>query len=216
MPEHHPNTRRRMQIAGSTTLLTGADSALGAAILRELRSRGAGKIYADARQDADTPDPTDPSTRMVHVDLSAPPNQLASQLSDVEWMVHCAFTEPIPRSVHHNPTLEAAVQLSEGLVPVLSGSGGGTVVIALCELHSDELTAYIPPKRTNAAAQALLLDRLRHQLALRQIQLVVFFAHLVVGSGDRAFEDQRVLAGSIARRLLDQLDADRCREAIQA
>lgn len=215
-----------MKMAGSTAMLTGAESALGSAILSELLARGVGKVYADTCRDGDWTWPADDTARLVPVDLSVHPQRLARGMTDVEWIVNCTAcgssglpaldTAHRPAPGHRMPTLEDTVKLTDEFAEVLSGNGGGTVVVALCELHSDEMTACTPPRRTNPGAESLLLDRLARQLAARRIQLVVFFAHLVVGCGDRHFEDQRALAAPIARRLLDQLDAVRDREPARA
>lgn len=207
-----------MKIAGSIAMVTGAHSAVGAAILRELVLRRVGKVYADAPWDPAADLPSAAPAWYIDLQGRADSAALARELTDVNLLIHCVMADrggvsapggaAGPGSGQPTPSVDHILALTDELAPVLSDNGGGAVVNVVCELHSDQLLDPVPSKPSRPSPEFLLADRLRGRLAAQRTQLLFFCAQLVVGSGDRALEDQQALTGHIAMRLLNQLDAE--------
>ncbi len=132
-----------MEIVNSIALVTGANGGLGQYYVEALRSRGAAKIYAAARNPNSLADlvATDPNTIIpVALDITNEQsvNQLASLCPDVTLLINNA-------GVGFNQGLIAASDLSQArmemdvnyfgtlmmcraLAPVLKQNGGGTII----------------------------------------------------------------------------------------
>lgn len=206
-----------MKIEGAVVLVIGADSALGAAVVRGLLARGVAKMYADAYLDSCEISLSGTVPLFVDIGKQARAATLVRELTDVTLLVNCLVAGldgtsscgGMDQKTHdkHRPTVGRILRLIDAFAPVLSANGGGAVVNALCVQHSDQLLecSFATPSRP--LAEWMLADGLRDRLAAQQIQLFYFGAQLAVGKGVQALKDQHALAGHVATRLLHQLDA---------
>jgi hypothetical protein len=106
-----------------------------------------------------------------------------------------------------SPAVGRTLKLIDAFAPVLAANGGGAVVNLLSVLWADQPLDDTTPKVSRRTVEWTLADGLRDRLAAQQTQLLYFRAQLVVGSGDQVLDDQRALAGHVAMRVLDQLEA---------
>lgn len=206
-----------MKLEGAVALVTGTDSALGAAVVRGLLARGVAKVYADALlESCEIPSPRT-APLFVYIGKQARAASLARELTDVTLLVNCLVTEHSIASTHEGsdqmalhpkgPTVGRSLKLIDAFAPVLSANGGGAIVNVMSVLHTNQLSAATAPTNARPLAEWMLADGLRGRLAAQRTQLLFFSAQLVVGVGEQVLDDQRALAGHIATRLLHQLDA---------
>lgn len=206
-----------MRIAGAVALVIGADSAVGAAVVRGLLARGVGKVYADAHLDSCEIALSGAVPLFVAVGKQARAATLARDLTDVNLLVNCLVTRydtassrdgtPPQARDPHTPSVGRVLKLIDAFAPVLSANGGGAVVNVLCMLHADHLSEYAPATPSRPLAEWMLAAGMGDRLAAQQTQLLFLGAQLVVGAGFQARRDQSALAGHVAMRLLNQLEA---------
>lgn len=196
-----------MKLDGAVALVTGADGALGAAVVRGLLGRGVAKVYADAP--LESCEISLPRTVPLFVDIGkqARAATLARELTDANLLVNCLVTAPHPVSPSEGPTVGRTLKLIDAFAPVLAANGGGAIVNVVSVLHPDQLTTTTAPTNARPLAEWILADGLRDRLAAQRTQLLFFGAQLVVGAGEQMLDDQRALAAHIATRMLHQLDA---------
>ncbi|GLZ55546.1 SDR family oxidoreductase [Actinomycetospora sp. NBRC 106378] len=133
-----------MNVSGVNALVTGANRGLGAALVGELLARGAGTVYAAAR---------DPRS-VVHDDPRVVPLQLdvtdlasvraaAARADDVDLVINNAGTSGAGSLLTGDPEHARAemetnfwgpVAVLRAFAPVLARRGGGTVVTVLSAL----------------------------------------------------------------------------------
>lgn len=139
-----PTTMRRMEIIGTTALVTGANRGLGRALVDTLLERGAARVYAAAR---------DPRTVLAHdrvtpvrLDLTDPASIEAAALAvgDVDLVVNNAGT------AHFGPAIDAS---REHLVDELAVNYLG--------LHA-MVTAFSPALERSKGAFVNVLTLLSH------------------------------------------------------
>lgn len=195
-----------MKLQGAVALVTGANSALGAAVVRGLLARGVAKVYAD--DPLESCEMSLPHTVPMFLDIGkqARAATLARRLSDVTLLVNCLVTEPHSVSPSKGPTVGRTLKLIDAFAPVLAASGGGAVVNVMSVLHPDQLPGTTVPTTARPLAEWMLADGLRGRLAAQGTQLLFFGAQLVVGVGEQMLDDQRALAAHIATRMLHQLN----------
>lgn len=207
-----------MMLAGSVALVVGADSAIGAAIVRGLIARDAAKVYADAHVDSSESLPPGAAPLVVDIAQKGRAGELAQELTDVTLLVNCLvagqYSDPSPGGAdiqaldRRSPKVGRALKWIDAFAPVLRANGGGAVVNVLSVLHAEQALGYTVPMSSRPFAEWMLADGLGDRLAEQQTQLLFFSAQLVVGRGEQVLDDQRALAGHIAQRLLNQLEAD--------
>lgn len=207
-----------MKLGGSVALVVGADSAVGAAIVRGLLARGAVKVYA-ASNDAGSERLHPGAVPLTVVDLArpAPAGALARELTDVTLLVNCLVAVQHSASSlagadiqvlgGRSPPVRRTLKLINAFAPVLAANGGGAVVNLLSVLCADQALNGTTPRVRRRTVDSTLADSLRDRLAGQQTQLLYFRAQLAVGSGDQGLDDQGALAGHVAMRVLDQLEA---------
>lgn len=196
-----------MRLEGAVALVTGADSALGAAVVRGLLARGVAKVYADDPLESCEVVLTRSAPVFVDIDKQTPAATLARELSDVTLLVNCLVTEPHAVSPGEGPTVGRTLKLIDAFAPVLAANGGGAMVNVMSVLHPDQLSTTTAPTNARPLAEWMLAEGLRDRLAAQGTQLLFFGAQLVVGAGDQMLDDQRALAAHIATRMLHQLDS---------
>jgi NAD(P)-dependent dehydrogenase (short-subunit alcohol dehydrogenase family) len=129
-----------MKISGSVALVTGANRGLGRALARALAERGAGTVYAGARDPGTV---TDPGLVPVKLDVTDPADiaAVAARYKDVTLLVNNAGV------FHGGPLLGPAtldearnemeinyfgtLALTRAFAPVLGANGGGALVNVL-------------------------------------------------------------------------------------
>lgn len=193
-----------MMLAGSVALVVGADSAIGAAIVRGLIARDAAKVYAETHVDSSGSPPSGTANPVVEIARTGRVGELARELTDVTLLVNCLVAGQYSR---RTPTVGRTVKLIDAFAPVLRANGGGAVVNVLSVLHAEQALGNTAPTSSRPFAEWMLADGLRDRLAAQQTQLLFLSAQLVVGREEQALDDQRALAGHIATRLLHQLES---------
>ncbi len=196
-----------MKLEGAVALVTGANSALGAAVVRGLLGRGVAKVYADDPLESCEIVLSRSIPLFVDIDKQAPAATLARELSDVTLLINCLVSEPRSGPPGEGPTVGRTLKLIDAFAPVLAANGGGAMVNVMSVLHPDQLSTTTAPTTARPLAEWMLADGLRGRLAAQGTQLLFFGAQLVVGAGAQMLDDQRALAAHIATRLLHQLDA---------
>jgi NAD(P)-dependent dehydrogenase (short-subunit alcohol dehydrogenase family) len=168
-----------MKLEGAVPRVVGADSAVGAAIVRGLLARDALKVHTVSNEPVASGQ--QPGAVPLTVDLSRPAqaDALARELPDATLLVNSMVAVP-----HGASSLAGSdIQPPGRRWPPL----GRTLNL---------IDAFAP----------VLADSLRDRLAAQQTQqLLDFRAQLAVGSGDQVLDDQRALAGHVATRVLDGL-----------
>lgn len=185
-----------MKLEGSVALVVGADNAVGAAIVRQLAARGAFKVYSALTDGACA---------------------LAQELDDVTLLVNClvavqhgasalagADIQPLGRA---SSPAGRALELVDAFAPVLAAKGGGAVVNVLSVLCADPPLQDPTSVVSRCDVDWTLSDGLRRRLTSQRTEVLYLRAELAVGSGDQLLGDQRALAGYLATRVLDQLEA---------
>ncbi|UJW81168.1 hypothetical protein [Hydrogenophaga sp. SL48] len=206
-----------MKLEGAVALVFGADSALGAAVVRGLFARGVAKVYADAPLESCEISLSRSVPLFVDIGKQARAATLARDLTDVTLLVNCLVAEHSIASPHEGsdqpalhpqgPTVGRTLKLIDAVAPVLAANGGGAIVNVMSVLHADQLSATKAPTNARPLAEWMLADGLQGRLAAQRTQLLFFGAQLVVGAGEQMLDDQRALAAHIATRMLHQLDA---------
>lgn len=177
-----------MKIEGSVAMVVGADSAVGAAIVRGLHARNAAKVYTASH---------DPGDERLQADTIP--------LADVTLLVNCMVAAH-PLGVP-SPPVGRTLKLIDAFAPVLAANGGGAVVNVLSVPCVGRPWDDTSPEVARQAVDGTLADGLRGRLAAQQTLLLYFEAQLALGSGDQVLDDQCALAGHVAMRVLDQIEA---------
>ena len=148
-----------MNIEGSVALVTGANRGIGLAIVRELVERGAGKVYAGARDVASVPDI--PGVVPVALDVTDHDqvDALARDLGDVDLVVNNAGIGLASPALGDHAIDAARAELevnffgtlavSRAFAPVLRANGGGAIVNILSIasfISSQQLATYAASK----------------------------------------------------------------------
>lgn len=184
-----------MKLEGSVALVVGADSAVGAAIVRGLFERGAVKVYPAPMEGAlELTQDIDDLTLLVNCLVAV--QQTPSALSGAD-------VQPVGQGL---APAGSTLQLIDWFAPVLAARGGGAVVNLLSVLCADpppdSSTTMVPSSSVDWA----LSDGLRSRLAAQRTWLLYFQAQLAVGNAERMHQDEWALADFFARRVLDQLE----------
>ncbi|WAC57843.1 SDR family oxidoreductase [Gordonia sp. SL306] len=201
-----------MQIDGSTLLITGASSGLGAEFVTAALDRGAAKVYAAARREIRHPD-----ARVValHLDVTDADSIAAAAHAapDVDVLINNAgvhgatslLTSPISeiRDVF-DTNVFGVLDMTRAFAPVLASRGGGAVVdIASALSWIATPGAYSPSK----AALWGLTNSLRAELAGQGTQ--VLGAHLSYASTpmtESLTDVPKLAPDTVVRYILDALE----------
>jgi NAD(P)-dependent dehydrogenase (short-subunit alcohol dehydrogenase family) len=150
-----------MELEGTVALVTGANRGLGRAIVAELLSRGAAKVYAGAR-DPGSVDTSDARVVPLRLDVTDAESvaAAAATASEVALLVNNAgiaegrsvlaadAVETLRRQLETNAV--GPVVVTQAFAPVLAANGGGAVVNVLSVLSWFAM----PTSATYAASKA--------------------------------------------------------------
>jgi short-subunit dehydrogenase len=161
-----------MEITGSVVLVTGANRGMGAEYVRQLRERGAAKIYAAAR-DPRTIEAAD-GVEPIELDITnhAQIEAAARRASDVQILINNAgIVAPQPLvggdvslvRGEFEANVFAPVDVASTFAPVLKANGGGTILNALSAAAWLSIPGFASYSATKSAAWSLT-DALRLEL----------------------------------------------------
>jgi short-subunit dehydrogenase len=159
-----------MQIAGSVVLVTGANRGIGAEFVRQIRERGAARVYAGVR-DLDSVTGTDGIERFAPVLAANGGGVILNVLSAVSWF-------SVPGTAAYSATKAAAWSLTDGLRLELAGHGTQVVGLHMGPVDTDmgaqvqsDLDKLSPAEVVNAAIKGIeagvvevIADDLTHEL----------------------------------------------------
>ncbi|OBJ83264.1 SDR family oxidoreductase [Mycobacterium sp. 1245852.3] len=161
-----------MDIEGSVVIVTGANRGIGAEWVRQLRERGAAKVYAGARDLLSVP----PADGVVPIGLDVTDRTqvaaAAAQATDVQIVINNAavsFRQPLIGSdlekIHaeFETNVFGPIYMAEAFAPVLNANGGGAIVNALSAVSWFSFPGMAGYSATKAAAWNLT-DALRLEL----------------------------------------------------
>lgn len=203
-----------MKIEGSTALVTGANRGLGKAFVEELLSRGAGKVYAAARDVSSLE--AGPRVEPLVVDITDPASVAAAarHATDVDLLVNNAGIttgatifggeEGLRRELETN--FFGPVRMTREFAPVLAANGGGAVVNVLSLLSWFAMPMAAGYSASKAAAWAAT-NAQRVELAGQGTQVTA----VVMGSVDTdmaaSVDGPKLHPAALAGLVLDGVEA---------
>lgn len=203
-----------MQIKDAVVLVTGANRGIGAAFVAELRRRGAGKIYAGAR-DTSTLDLDGVHPVQLDVTDAAQVEAAAALAGDVQILINNAGISTgtalvtgdeasIRREMDTN--FYGPLLMTRAFAPVLAAHGGGAVlnvVSALSWFTAPGAGAYAASK----AAAWMLTDSTRLELAGQGTHVVGVHMGLVDTDMARGFDAPKTAPAALAAAGLDAVES---------
>ena len=210
-----------MKLQGSVALVVGADSAVGAALVRGLLARGSAKVYA-AKADGSRCR-RQPGAVHVRWDTANPAlaASMAVTLAGVTLLFNClesvqhgssALAGPDIQPDHPQaPPARRTLKLIEALAPALAAHGEGAVVNILSVVAADQPLGSAEPSIGASQVDWVLANGLRGQLVAQRTALLYFKVQNAStmdnpGCGD-AFAGHVGLAAHFATRVLHEVEA---------
>jgi len=204
-----------MKIENAVVLVTGANRGIGLAFARELLARGAGKVYAGARDPAAVRQ-TDVQPLRLDVTTSDDVAAAAELASDVTLVINNAGiaqpggflapdSEDVARRIFET-NFFAMLRVSKAFAPVLKANGGGALLNVLSVaswVNGGELAAYSASK----SAAWSLTNALRTELAAQKTQVLALHMAYVDTDLTRGFDVPKSSAEEIVKRALDGLES---------
>jgi NAD(P)-dependent dehydrogenase (short-subunit alcohol dehydrogenase family) len=209
-----------MQIKGSTVLITGANRGIGAEFVRQLKVRGAARIYATAR-DADSiqlPGGVE-GVDVLELDITDDDQiEAAAALAvDVDLLINNAGVasgadlltgdlEVIRRELEIN--FFGALKMTRAFAPVLGANGGGAVLNVLSAaawFSAPGATSYAASK----AAAWSLTDATRVQLAAQGTEVLGLHMALVDTDMTAGVDAPKTHPADVVAAALDGIEQSR-------
>jgi NAD(P)-dependent dehydrogenase (short-subunit alcohol dehydrogenase family) len=204
-----------MEIKGSVVLVTGANRGIGAEWVRQLRERGAAKIYAAAR-DPQTVSPADGVVPIaLDVNNQAQVVAAAEQANDVQIVINNAaisISQPLVTADlgkirnEFDTNVFGLLSVAQAFAPVLKANGGGALVNALSAVSWFSFPGMAGYSATKAAAWNLT-DALRLELADQGTLVVGLHSGAVETSMGDNFPIDKVEPSQVVASALDGLEA---------
>jgi len=206
-----------MDVKGSTALVTGANRGLGKAIVEELLSRGAAKVYAGAR-DPQTVVAADPRVVAVQLDVTDHDSVYAAAAlaGDVDLLVNNAGisdgtsvfgpdgVDSLRRQFETN-TL-GPLQMTRAFAPALEANGGGAVVNVLSVLAWVTFPSTSAYSASKAAAWSVT-NASRGELRAQGTQVVGVHVGYLDTDMAAHVDGPKTDPADLARQVLDAVEA---------
>ncbi|GAA4847554.1 SDR family oxidoreductase [Actinomycetospora corticicola] len=205
-----------MNLSGANALVTGANRGLGAALVEELLARGAGTVYAAAR-DPRSVVHADPRVVPLRLDVTdlATIRDAAARAGDVDLLINNAGLSGAGSLLTGDPEHARAemetnywgpVAMVRAFAPVLARRGGGTVVTVLSALS----WAAAPWAGSYAATKAAAWSFTNGvRVELREQGTHVVGVHLGFMDTDMVahLDVPKITASSVAAQIVDGVEA---------
>lgn len=203
-----------MEIQGSTALVTGANRGIGAEFVRQLKERGARKVYATARQPASV---EADGVEVLALDVTdhAQVERVARQAGDVDLLINNAGIALGP-SLIDGPLAQirqeievnvfGPLMMARAFAPALAANGGG----AILNVGSGAAWMAAPGATTYAMSKAAawsLTDGLRLELAGQGAQVTSLQMALVDTAMTAHLEMAKSSVGSVVAKALDGIES---------
>ena len=204
-----------MKIENAVVLVTGANRGIGQEFARELLARGAGKVYAGAR---DTAAVTQSGVQALRLDVNKPEDVAAAAAlaSDVTLIINnagiaqrggflAADSEDVARRIFET-NFFAMLRVSKAFAPILKANGGGALlnVLSIASwVNGGELAGYSASK----SAAWSLTNALRNELAVQKTQVLGLHMAYVDTDLTRGFDVPKSSPEEIVKRALDGLES---------
>jgi NAD(P)-dependent dehydrogenase (short-subunit alcohol dehydrogenase family) len=202
-------------IEGSVVLVTGANRGIGAEFVRQLRDRGAAKIYAGVRN----PDTYTPEDGVVPVRLDVTKQDeiqaAAATASDVQIIINNAgIADPQPLLTGDLGILHDEIEINafgplyvtRAFAPVLKANGGGTILNSLSAVSWVSFPG-LPGYSASKAAAWSLTDGLRRELAEQRTSLLALHMGPVDTQMGTHFPLDKVAPEQVVTAALDGVEA---------
>jgi NAD(P)-dependent dehydrogenase (short-subunit alcohol dehydrogenase family) len=204
-----------MKIENAVVLVTGANRGIGRAFARELLARGAGKVYAGARDPATV---TQFGVQALRLDVNRREDVTAAAAlaPDVTLIINNAGiaqtggflagdSEEVARRIFET-NFFAMLRVSKAFAPILKANGGGALlnVLSIASwVNSGELAAYSASK----SAAWSLTNALRNELAAQKTQVLGLHMAYVDTDLTRGLDVPKSSPEEIVKRALDGLES---------
>jgi NAD(P)-dependent dehydrogenase (short-subunit alcohol dehydrogenase family) len=203
-----------MQIHGSVVLVTGGNRGIGAEFVRQLKQRGAAKIYVAARNiDSVKVD----GVEVIALDVTddAQVQAAAEQAGDVQVLINNAGAtfnqtlldgdlDTIRREVETN--FFGPLKLIRAFAPVLAANGGGAVLNVLSAVSWISFPGATVYAASKAAAWSMT-DGARIELAAQGTQVTGLHMGLVDTDMTAGFELEKIAPAVVVTAALDGIEA---------
>ena len=201
-----------MPIMNAVVFVTGANRGLGAALVHEVRQRGAAKVYAATRTGQ-----TIPGTVPVQLDITKPDQVTAAATlaADTTILINNAgvnFNAPllnVPGDEFARKEMEVnyfgTLAMCRTFAPVLAANGGGTVV----NISSVAGKVSIPVMGSLCASKAALVSlsqSIRAQLAKQNTRVILVTPGLIDTDMSRNVPMDKAKPADVARVILDAVE----------
>jgi NAD(P)-dependent dehydrogenase (short-subunit alcohol dehydrogenase family) len=207
-----------MKIAGCTALVTGANRGLGHAFVEALRSAGAAKIYAAARNIKGVTQ--DGVVTPIELDITKADqvSAAAATCADIDLLINNAgvarFTSALGTPTIENARLEmetnyfGTLSMCRAFAPVLERNGGGTLVNMLSAVsffNAPTQATYSVSK----AAEWSLTKAVRFELHTQGTRVIgVYAGYIDTDLAAGVKNAPKSSAADIAARVIDGIEAD--------
>lgn len=211
-----------MRIEGCIALVTGANRGIGKAIVAELLSRGAAKVYAAARKPEGMHAAANADGRMVAIglDVTKPDTVAAAarQATDVNLLVNNAGVLTVTSLAdakaadslawEFDVNVYGVLRVTQAFAPILKANGGGTIanINSVASIRNrDELGTYAVSK----AASFSMTEALRIAYASQGTHIVSVIPGPIDTDMTSGFDWDKTTPEATAKAIVDDIEAGR-------